>query len=221
MPEFPPIVVTFARPEESRGLRRRLGKLEKIGSLGVGTMGGIRLAVVHTGIGPAAAEKAMDSLGALGTPRQIIGGGFAGALGPGLAIGHVVSDTRAANEPRRIVSRALPVESVEAKAALHRETGALAVDMETETIGAWCAQRGVAFTAVRAVSDTAQEALPVPFAVWFDVGRQRARVFRLLGWLAWHPGRMGAFARFVGRLKPISEKLADGIEDLLRREKGL
>ncbi len=220
MSEIPPILVTFARPEESRAFRQRLREPERVrmegGEILLGTRNGQRVAVAHTGIGPEAAARVGEVLLRGRKFERVIGAGFAGALAPGLAAGEVMVEAGDGAASRRLVSRALPVESVEEKAALHRETGAVAVDMETETLAAICAQRGVAFTAVRAISDTAEEALPVPFAVWFDVPRQCPRVWSLIGWLAVHPGRIGAFVRFVRRLGMVSERLADGIEAYAR-----
>jgi hypothetical protein len=50
---------------------------------------------------------------------------------------------------------------------------------------------------VRAISDRAEQDLPVPAAIWFDAAKQRPRPVRLLLYLATHPGRIGPFARFV------------------------
>jgi len=223
MPDFPPILVTFARPEESRGLRRRLREQTKMRFgdriVCTGVIDGIRLAIAHTGIGPESAARAIELLVKDARFQRIIAAGFAGALSPELSAGEVVTDFRTGPGPDRIVSRALPVETPVAKSALHHETGALAVDMETETLAEACRARRVPFTAVRAISDTAGEALPVPFAIWFDVRRQHPRALRLLFWLAMHPARVAPFVRFVRRLSVVGESLAGGIVPLLSREK--
>jgi len=49
----------------------------------------------------------------------------------------------------------------------------------------------------------------VPFADWFDIQRQRPGVFRLLKYLASHPGRIAPFARFVRGLAPARATLAE------------
>lgn len=53
-----------------------------------------------------------------------------------------------------------PLMTAEAKARLFRESGALAVDMESHLAGAFARQRGLPFAAVRVVSDPAGRALP-------------------------------------------------------------
>jgi len=194
-------------------LRKRLTEVE-IGEVKVGQLGGQRIAVVHTGIGPEAAEQAVEEFGRQSGIRHWIGAGFAGALAPELAVADVVVQEFAVGGKRKIISRPMPVETVAGKAALYRETGAVAVDMETETL-AKCREWGSAFTAIRAISDTAEQALPVPFVVWYDFRRQRPRPFRLLAWLAMHPGRVVPFARFVRGLSAVSEKLAEAIQSRL------
>jgi nucleoside phosphorylase len=217
-----PILVTFARPEESRAFRRRLvePRRERRADLTVhaGRLGSAEIVCVHTGIGPEAATRVARTILAEGKYWTVIGAGFAGALAPTLEAGDVVMEDHFGNEagPRRIISRPVPVETVEEKAALFRETGAQAVDMETETLHAACASAGVSLMVVRAVSDTASEALPVPFGVWFQMERQRVRPMALLGWLLRHPSRVAPFARFVRRLPRVGGALAFGIEGVIR-----
>jgi adenosylhomocysteine nucleosidase len=117
--------------------------------------------------------------------RGVISFGVAGGLDPSLKTGDVVvatevlsGDTRfladmALNEEmiaraaltRRVVRGGLAgVEQVIAaracKAALHLETGAAAVDMESHIAAAYAASAGLPFAALRVISDPATRALP-------------------------------------------------------------
>ncbi len=120
------------------------------------------------------------------TIRGVISFGVAGGLDPTLKSGDVVmatevlaGDTRwlaglALNEGmiasvglgrRRVVrGRLAGVEQVVAaravKAALHSETGAAAVDMESHIAAAYAAEVGLPFAALRVISDPASRALP-------------------------------------------------------------
>lgn len=209
----PPIFVTFALPEESRDFRKAIGD---------GTHAHLR--VEHFGVGPAMAAERVNSLLTGPKPRLLICAGFAGGLDPKLRIGDLViaenlstpetlAQVRAVAVTTTpfvfgsIISRALPVESIADKAALHRETGAFAVDMESEAVAAACRAAGVPLLVVRTISDPADAALPVLFADWFDVKRQRPRVAGLLGYLATHPGQILPFARFVRGLTPARQAL--------------
>lgn len=212
-----PVAVTFARPEESGAFRRKLDGVRK-GKCGAltawrGSIGKIAVTVVHTGIGPAAAERAIRELLAHEKPCRVISAGFAGGLDPALRAG----DTLSAEFPTTLIfSKAVPLETPAEKIAAFRKTGARIVDMETDAICAVCAGAGIPLGSIRAVSDTAEEALPVPFDVWFDTARQRARPFALVVHLLCHPSHIAPFARFVLRLPRVAESLAQAIEAALR-----
>lgn len=211
-----PVVVTFARPEESGAFRRKVETLKKghCGTLPAwrGLFGETEVTIVHTGIGPAAAERAIREVIEREMPRKVVSAGFAGGLDPALRVG----DTLISDSAAVIFSREIPLETPEQKAAAFRETGARIVDMETAVISAACAAAGIPFVAVRAVSDSADEPLPVPFQIWFDVARQRSRPFALVGFLLRRPSRAVPFARFVLRLPRVAEAVAGAVESALR-----
>jgi nucleoside phosphorylase len=92
------------------------------------------------------------------------------------------------------------MESVDEKLRLEHETHALAVDMETAAIAKVCAQADTPLLSLRAISDSAQDALPVPFRSWFDLRRQRPRPLGLCWHLLSHPSAIIPFRRFVHRL---------------------
>ncbi len=212
-------VVTFALPQESGDFRQALRAAG-------GRFGGEEIHVEHLGVGPAAAAMNIRRLLAGERPRILICAGFAGGLDARVRTGDLVvadnfsaPDLRARAQalagemPHRffgsLVTRELPVESADAKAALALETGSLAVDMETAAVAEACQGAGVPLLAVRAISDGAAVPLPVPFAHWFDLRRQRPRPWALLNYLARHPHRIGPFARFVRGLAPARHALAD------------
>jgi len=217
----PPVVVTFALPEESGDFRQALRARRDAD-----------IQVEHIGVGPAIAAERIGRLLARDQPRLIICTGFAGGLDPQLATADLVigenlsapellARARALAPPAGrcvvggVISRAEPVESVEAKTALFRETGALAVDMESETVAAACRAAGVPLLVVRTISDPAGAPLPVPFADWFNLDGQKPRVFGLLKYLARHPARIGPFAGFVRGLAPARRALADFLVQFL------
>jgi adenosylhomocysteine nucleosidase len=212
-------VVTFALPQESGDFR------QMIRAMG-GRLGGEEIRIAHLGVGPAAASSSVQRLLAEESPRAIICAGFAGGLDARVRTGDLVvadnfsspmlrarAQALAGEKPHRffgsLVTRDLPVETTEAKAALAVETGALAVDMETAPVAEACRAAGVPLLAVRAISDEAGTPLPVPFAEWFDLGRQRPRIWTLLKYLARHPGQVSPFASFVRGLAPARQALAD------------
>jgi adenosylhomocysteine nucleosidase len=215
------IAVTFALPEESRDFRRATQALRRDDQdYWEGTVEGREVLIAHTGVGPAAARRAAAELLACRRPVWVMAAGFGGALDPALAIGDVVlgenvSDAALLASARRvggcvcggITSASEAVETVAAKAALAQATSAIAVDMETAAIANACAAAGVPLLAVRAISDRAADPLPVPFAEWFDLERQRPRPAALVAYLARHPRQIVPFARFVRGLTPARRAL--------------
>ncbi len=226
------ILVVFALPEESREFRRAIGAVRENRTTWSGCIAGRAVRIAHCGVGPEAAARTAAGLLAEELPEMLIATGFAGALAPDLALGDIVLATNfsdpallqrvaASGFPARsgvLASVAHPVETIAAKRAL-AATGALAVDMETAPLAAACRAAGVPFLALRAISDRADEPLPIPFAVWFDLSRQRPRVFSLLVFLAQHPGRIPAFIRFVRGLPRARGALAGFLVIFLASEK--
>lgn len=223
---FDGVVVTFARPEESRAFVRKLGaaRRTKWGKLRVilGMIDVHAIAVVHTGIGPVAAKTAARTILEHARPRLWIGAGFAGALDPALQMGDIVSqeDFENGEKARKpgIISHSLPIETANAKAVLFPKTGASAVDMETATLTAAAKEAGIYFQAIRVISDTAADDLPVPYKKWFDPIRQRARPVALTTYLLKNPRKIPGFYRFVTNLPKAAEALALSIEATILKE---
>jgi adenosylhomocysteine nucleosidase len=90
----------------------------------------------------------------------IISTGFCGALDPALTLGAIVQ--------AGIVSADRVVVTAEEKAALRRSTGAVVVDMEFGEVQRIAAEWGVPVRAVRVVSDTASEDMPLDFNRYRD-----------------------------------------------------
>ena len=207
------IAITFAVPHESADLRK--------------AMRGDEVVIAHTGIGTVAAEKCVSSLIATHRPRWLLSAGYAGALDPAIAHGELFAATnftspelldRSTARRGILTTQQSAAETPTQKAALARETGAQAVDMETSAIAAVCAAHGVPLLSLRAISDTASAHIPVPLHVSYDLKKQRPRIFALLAFLAGNPSRILPFARFVRGLTPARAALTTEIIALLQSE---
>jgi len=209
------IAVAFAVPRESAAFRERASALDA--------------GVLHTGIGGEIAGPWLEGWLRVERPEFVISSGFAGGLDPALEFGSIVaatnfSDAALLRQARNripkcrsgdFVSAPAAVESVEEKRALHAKTGAIAVDMETESLAVVCAKFGVPMLALRVVSDDVRTALPLPLSVCFDLQKQRPRPLSILGVLTREPGKIGPFVRFVRSTKTAGAILADALAALL------
>jgi adenosylhomocysteine nucleosidase len=158
------------------------GLLVEIRCLEVRTATSVEVVAFATGARPGQAQEGAERMIRAGA-TALASFGFAGALAPHLKPGALVvpSVVVAPNGERfdvdagwraRLLKRIgavedgpvlgsdRPLATVEDKASAHRETGAVAVDMESHGIGAAARAAGVPFLAVRSISDTATTAIP-------------------------------------------------------------
>lgn len=229
------IAIAFALPQESRSLVAAMHAPVQTGlpelPIITGKIGEQEVVIFHTGVGSVSARDRLHWFWRRQTARRIdcvIGAGFAGGLDPSLPAGALVL---AENYPGQVAAaqaalgdrvRVGPLataptvlETAESKAELARQSGAIAVDMETATVAEFFRKRGVPFMALRAISDVADEALPVPTGVWFDDRIQCPRPWALLGFLLLHPFRVLPFTRFVAAIRHARRMLASGLFELL------
>jgi adenosylhomocysteine nucleosidase len=124
--------------------------------------------VVVSGMGAVRAAAAIEALGP--EVGRVTCAGFGGALDPALRIGDIV----AADRPNAAILTVPAIVAPPAdKLQLFRTTGARIADMESAGAFAACRRR-IPCTAVRAVSDTADEALPPDLAALLDGGNVSA-----------------------------------------------
>lgn len=184
------VALMCAVPSEERMLRRFAGH-------------GVR--VIATGMGSGPAEMHTRQAIADGATAAI-SVGFCGALDPSLERGDVVvpesvRDTATgetwpcdaglamgAGPPRGVL---VTVPSVVGDPAARRALGGTAVDMESAGTARACAQAGIPFAAIRAVTDRAHDVLPPLEGVVDDRGV--AHPMRVLSQLARHPSHVGAW----------------------------
>jgi adenosylhomocysteine nucleosidase len=175
-----------------------------------------------SGIGRDAAERAARALIDAGV-AALMTFGMAGGLDPALSAGSVVlpcelisaDGTRflasqswrervaAAVSPLRAVSAGHLLTSTHAidtpagKSAAFRDTGAVAVDMESATVAAIASDHNLPFIAVRVIVDTAADTLPRAVVNASRLGK--VQIGRLIAGLILAPGEIGALIRLARR----------------------
>jgi len=105
-------------------------------------------------------------------------------------------------------SRREPLGSTAAKALAFSQTGAVAADMESSAVAEVASAARVPFLVVRAIVDTAQDALPEVALSAAGAGEERLRLSRLLATLARTPGELPALIRLAHRYRTASRALA-------------
>jgi adenosylhomocysteine nucleosidase len=204
-----------------RAVRRRdgLSSLSNGALLAVGGMGGALAA---------SAARRLAEAGAVG----LLSFGFAGGLDPKLVAGVLVCPAEvisgsgarfaastawrerlraatAAQPPLvtgALLTCAAPIDSVADKALAFRETGAVAVDMESLAVAEVAAALGLPFMALRVIVDTATDMLPQSVLGASRAGSLSMR--RLLGGLALAPWEILALIRLAQRYRAATRSLA-------------
>jgi adenosylhomocysteine nucleosidase len=203
-------LVCFAVKEEANAFRK------------LATQG---IEIVLTGIGRRNAEKAIRAALAVQKPELVISSGFAGGLRPDLKLGDIVfaADREINLEPVLLAAGGKPAKfhcveriatTAAEKQALRQQTGADAVEMESETIRELCREQRIPIAIVRVILDTANEDLPLDFNKLLDADL-RMDAGKLVWRLAKSPAKVVALLRLQKQSAASAEKLARTLADVL------
>lgn len=232
------IAITFALPAESSDFVRLLEKSALHSREGVesirGRLHGKSIAVIHTGVGRKICCDRMEILLRRERFEYLISAGFAGALDKDLSIGDLLiadnfSSPALLRSPHldladdgiflgKLRTASGVITSNAEREQLAKETGAAAVDMETEFIADACAERDLPFLSLRAISDTPAEPFPAPPHVLFDLEKQKTDFTRLALYLATHPGAISRLNAFRERVAVARNNLTVTLEKILRAD---
>ena len=232
------IAITFALPAESSDFvalleNPALNSREGVDSIR-GQLRGKSVAVIHTGVGRKACCERMDVLLRRERFEYMISAGFAGALENELGIGNVLvsenySSPQLLRSPKldlanvgiflgKLLTVSGVIESNAERERLAAETGAAAVDMETEFIAEACADHHLPMLSLRAISDTPSEPFPAPAHLLFDIEKQRTDFARLALYLMRHPGAVSRLNAFRQRVAVARQALARTLDAILRAD---
>jgi len=229
------IAVTFALPAESSEFLRRLGNKSRANRNGIrivhGTIGHRSIEVIHTGVGE---NICRQRIGRFLENQQfdfLISAGFAGSLNHELQVNDLLVaknfstvDLRHASLSNvsiyaaNMLTVSALIDSGEERERIAHESGAAAVDMETEFIARACATHGIPLLALRVITDTPTQPFPAPPSVLFNIQKQRTHVAALARFLLAHPGRVLGLVQFARRItrarKILSNALVRIVPDL-------
>jgi adenosylhomocysteine nucleosidase len=231
------IAITVALPAESSDFVELLENVSRDSSHGVetvrGSLHGKNVTLIRTGVGETACRSRLQIL-RLEKFTYLVSAGFAGALNPDLAAGDLlVAENFSSAELLRSPGLDLPgeglhlgklltvpgmIDSESERKRLATETGADAVDMETQFIAEACAKHEIPMLSLRAISDTPSEPFPAPPKVLFDLQRQKTDFGRLASYLLTHPAALGRLNAFRQRIARARKNLTAALERIVRAD---
>jgi nucleoside phosphorylase len=230
------IAVTFALPAESSEFLRRLGNKSRADRNGLriahGTIDHRSIAVLHTGVGEKICRQRIGKFLENQQFDFLISAGFAGSLNHELQVNDVLlAKNFLTLDPKHTESSlsnvsiyrasmlTVPglIDSREERERIARESGASAVDMETEFIARACAEHGIPLMSVRVITDTPTEQFPAPARVLFDVQQQRTRIAEFAKFFLVHPTRIPGLVRFSRRIARARTILTNALVEIARK----
>jgi adenosylhomocysteine nucleosidase len=229
------IAVTFALPAESSEFLRRLGNRSRLDrndiSIVRGTIDHRSIEVLHTGVGENICRQRIGKFLANQQFDFLVSAGFAGSLNHELQVNDLLlAKNFLTLDPKHTQSSlsnvsiyaanmlTVPalIDSSEERQRIARESGASAVDMETEFIARACATHGIPLLALRVITDTPSQPFPAPPKVLFDIEQQRARRLKLATYFLAHPSRVARLTQFARRIARARKILADALVEVVR-----
>jgi adenosylhomocysteine nucleosidase len=183
-----------------------------------------------TGIGRKnAAENVRQAIARL-KPERIITAGFAGGLNPALKCGTVIFDEdfdagfgkeleELGAVPASFHCHRRVAITAEEKAALWKETGADAVEMESSVIRTICREFHIPSATIRVISDDASQDLPLDFNALMT-SEDRINYLKLMGAVVSRPSRIPKLIEFQRQTISAAQKLGGMLEELLRADAG-
>jgi len=197
------IVVTFALPAESSAFIRSLKNVKRVGAVVRGELKHrtSNICVLHTGVGAAKCEERPADLVIADNASEL--SKKARAILPDAVIGKIHSADR-------IIDPAVD------RYEIGRQHGAIAIDMETETIVRLCAEKAIPVLALRVISDSPAAPFPMPPSVLFDIEKQHTNFFALFAYIMHNPVSAIHLAQFSKQITHAKTKLADALCAVLR-----
>jgi nucleoside phosphorylase len=224
------IAVTFALPAESSEFLKRVSNKSQSARKGIvairGTIDDRGVEVLHTGVGEKICGERIGKFLEDAQFHILISTGFAGALNNRLHVNDLllaqnfstvdlkqaqVSLSPLSVRTADLLTLSAPIDSSEERERIARESGATAVDMETEFIARACAAHGIPLLSLRVITDTPLQPFPAPPAVLFDVEQQRTHISAFAKFFLTHPNRVPGLVQFAKSIARARKTLGNAL----------
>jgi len=224
------IAVTFALPAESSEFLRRLGSKSRADRNGIRIIRGVFddrvIEVLHTGVGEKMCKERVGKFLENQRFHFLVSAGFAGSLTHELQVNDLLLAKNFSTVDPKHGQPSLPnmsihaanmltmpalIDSSEEREKIARDSGASAVDMETEFIARACATQAIPLLALRVITDTPGEPFPAPAHVLFNIAKQRTDLVKLATFLLTHPNRVPYLVQFARRITRARQVLSNAL----------
>jgi nucleoside phosphorylase len=121
----------------------------------------------------------------------------------------------ATTRPVRLLTVSAPILTAEQRLAFHARSGAIVVDMESANAARCCADVGVPFLSLRAVSDGLDAIVPTDLSA--AVCGEEVSLLKLACAVVHRPSLVVELARLARQSRVAARSLAGGLTDLLNR----
>ena len=161
-------------------------------------------------------------------PSLIVSAGFSGGLQNGLPVGTIiVGDNASCSHVVRCLPEAANltfgklittdniIDTSSEKRALGESSGALAVDCETQHIREACESHEIPMLAVRCISDTVDQNLPVPGHILINPITGRPDPFNIFKYILTNPSSISGFRELVRNSRISQKSLSDSLSTLI------
>jgi|SRR5437016_574492 len=229
------IAITFALPAESSEFLSRLDTKSRFDRNGIRTIRGTiddrEVEVMHTGVGEKVCRERLRKFVDDQKFEFLVSAGFAGSLNHELRVNDLLvaknfstvdlkhaqlSLSNVSVHAANVLTVPALIDSSEERERIARESGASAVDMETEFIARACAAHGIPLLSLRVITDTPNQPFPAPSSVLFDIQQQRTHIAVLARFFLAHPNRVPGLVQFARRIARARKTLADALVEVVR-----
>jgi adenosylhomocysteine nucleosidase len=233
------IAITFALPAESSEFLRRLRNKTRADRNGIsivrGTIGDRSIEVMHTGVGENICKERIGKFLENQRFEFLISAGFAGSLNHQLRVNDLLvaknfstldvehAQSWLSDVPIHAVDMLTVPELIDSREERERiagESGAFAIDMETQSIARACATDGIPLLALRVITDTPTQPFPAPPEILFDIQQQRTQIAVLAKFFLAHPARIFGLVQFARRIARARKTLANALVSIVRSQVG-
>jgi nucleoside phosphorylase len=229
------IAVTFALQAESSEFLRRLGNKSRADRNGLsivqGTIEHRSIEVLHTGVGENICTQRIAKFLENRQIDSLISTGFAGSLNHQLQVNDLLlAKNFSTLDPKRMQSSLANVsiyaanmltvpgliDSSAERERLARESGAAAVDMETQFIARACAAHETPLLSLRVITDTPTQPFPAPPGILFDIQQQRTNIAAFAKFFLTHPASVPGLVQFAKRIARARTILTNALVEIAR-----